>query len=127
VVLVQLAMYGEADVEVGQHMLDAFEVKCAAATTYPLDILAEQPQYTEDATPETDPPPAPPAEEEVQYEATTPEPQQYPALAPVPGEDLDCSDFATQAEAQAALEDDPDDPHDLDGSPEDGVACESLP
>jgi len=51
--------------------------------------------------------------------------------APTPsapsGGDLDCSDFATQAEAQAVYDQDPSDPNGLDGSPEDGVACESLP
>lgn len=39
--------------------------------------------------------------------------------------DLDCDDFATQAEAQAELDRDPSDPHGLD-SDGDGVACESL-
>ena len=50
--------------------------------------------------------------------------------APVPGAaggDLDCSDFATQAEAQAEYDSDPSDPNGLDGAPQDGVACESLP
>jgi micrococcal nuclease len=41
--------------------------------------------------------------------------------------DLDCSDFATQDEAQRVYDADPSDPNDLDGAPEDGVACESLP
>jgi micrococcal nuclease len=41
--------------------------------------------------------------------------------------DLDCSDFATQAQAQQTYDADPSDPNDLDGAPEDGVACESLP
>ena len=40
--------------------------------------------------------------------------------------DLDCADFATQEEAQAELESDPDDPNDLDRDG-DGVACENLP
>lgn len=43
-----------------------------------------------------------------------------------PAEDLDCSDFATQEEAQAVLDQDPSDPHQLDGDG-DGIACESLP
>jgi len=48
--------------------------------------------------------------------------------APTPsGGDLDCSDFITQAEAQAVYDQDPSDPNGLDGSPEDGKACESLP
>lgn len=45
-------------------------------------------------------------------------------------DDLDCSDFDYQEEAQAALDADPSDPHRLDGGadgPADGVACESLP
>lgn len=47
-----------------------------------------------------------------------------PAAAQAP--DLDCSDFATQGEAQAQLEKDPTDPHGLDADG-DGIACESLP
>lgn len=45
-------------------------------------------------------------------------------------DDLDCSDFDSQEEAQAVLDADPTDPHRLDGGtdgPADGVACESLP
>ena len=38
-----------------------------------------------------------------------------------------CEDFATQAEAQAELRSDPSDPSGLDGSDDDGIACESLP
>ena len=40
--------------------------------------------------------------------------------------DLNCSDFATQAEAQAVLVADPEDPNDLD-SDDDGSACEGRP
>ncbi len=40
--------------------------------------------------------------------------------------DLDCSDFDTQPEAQAVLEQDPGDPNGLDGD-NDGIACEDLP
>jgi endonuclease YncB( thermonuclease family) len=40
------------------------------------------------------------------------------------GQDLDCSDFSTQAQAQQYLF--PGDPHRLDGDG-DGVACEALP
>jgi hypothetical protein len=43
-------------------------------------------------------------------------------------EDLDCEeDFTYQEDAQAVYDADPSDPSGLDGSPEDGVACESLP
>jgi len=44
-----------------------------------------------------------------------------------PGGDYDCSDFDTQAQAQRVYDADPSDPNGLDGAPEDGVACESLP
>jgi hypothetical protein len=40
--------------------------------------------------------------------------------------DHDCADFATQAEAQAYVEDQDGDPDGLDRD-EDGVACETLP
>ena len=40
--------------------------------------------------------------------------------------DLNCDDFATQAEAQAVLAADPSDPNNLDAD-NDGQACESLP
>jgi micrococcal nuclease len=59
--------------------------------------------------------------------ASQPEPAPSPAPAPAPsGGDLDCSDFATQQEAQATLDQDPSDPNGLDGEG-DGVPCESLP
>lgn len=47
----------------------------------------------------------------------------------VPGEtvdDVDCSDFDTQEEAQAVLDADPTDPYGLDRDG-DGLACETLP
>jgi hypothetical protein len=45
---------------------------------------------------------------------------------PRSGSDLNCSDFSTQQEAQAVLNQDPSDPNGLDAD-HDGVACESLP
>lgn len=57
-------------------------------------------------------------------EEQTPEPEPVPR--PVPTGDADCSDFASQEEAQAVLDTDPGDPNYLDGEG-DGVACESLP
>ncbi len=50
------------------------------------------------------------------------------AGAPVSGggDVYNCSDFGSQAEAQAVLSADPSDPNGLDGD-NDGVACESLP
>ena len=64
--------------------------------------------------------------------APEPEPSQSPGsggggIPPVPSDgDYNCSDFATQAQAQQVLEQDPSDPHNLDGEG-DGVPCESLP
>jgi micrococcal nuclease len=52
---------------------------------------------------------------------STPTPTSSP-----PFSDRDCSDFASQAEAQEVLDDDPTDPNGLDGD-SDGVACETLP
>lgn len=57
-------------------------------------------------------------------------PEQQPdagAPSPPADGDYDCSDFATQEEAQRVYDQDRSDPYRLDGSPEDGVACESLP
>lgn len=57
---------------------------------------------------------------------TTPEPG--PAAEPGAGSsnDLNCSDFGTQEEAQAILDRDPVDPNYLDGDGDD-IACEDLP
>jgi micrococcal nuclease len=63
----------------------------------------------------------PPVQEQAPASETAP----APAL-PVGG-DLNCSDFATQAEAQAVYDADPSDPNGLDGNDGDGVVCESLP
>ena len=41
-------------------------------------------------------------------------------------DDLDCEDFKTQEEAQAALDEDPADPNNLDPN-QDGIACALLP
>jgi hypothetical protein len=41
--------------------------------------------------------------------------------------DLSCDDFTFQEEAQFTLDQDPSDPHGLDGNDEDGIACEGNP
>jgi excalibur calcium-binding domain-containing protein len=48
-----------------------------------------------------------------------------PPTDPAPFEDKDCRDFATQEEAQAVLDADASDPHQLDGD-HDGIACETV-
>ncbi len=49
------------------------------------------------------------------------------AFAPMAAaqDDLNCEDFATEAEAQATLDADPSDPNNLDGD-DDGFACEDF-
>jgi Excalibur calcium-binding domain len=54
------------------------------------------------------------------------EPVQEPEPEPTPRGDLNCTDFATQEEAQEVLDANPSDPNYLDGEG-DGIACESLP
>lgn len=54
---------------------------------------------------------------------TTPAPTPTATIAAAPGEDRDCPDFATQADAQAALTAAPGDPERLDAD-DDGIACE---
>lgn len=58
--------------------------------------------------------------------STTPATSQTDNLPPCVQNDCDCSNFATQAEAQPLLDAFPGDPHRLDGD-KDGAACESLP
>ena len=57
-------------------------------------------------------------------EPTPPEPAPEPSPTPAPLSlgDSDCSDYASQLEAQAVLDGDPSDPNGLDGDG-DGVAC----
>ena len=50
----------------------------------------------------------------------------YPLAGVALAQDVDCPDFATQAEAQAVFDRDPSDPNRLDAD-DDGVACEALP
>ncbi|GGP45982.1 excalibur calcium-binding protein [Streptomyces calvus] len=57
----------------------------------------------------------------------------FTAIAPLAGtahaQDLDCSDFTYQEDAQNFFNTDRSDPHrlDEDSGPDDGVACEALP
>ena len=55
-----------------------------------------------------------------------PEPEPEPAPSPSGSGTFDCSDFATQEEAQAMYAADPSDPNGLDPDG-DGVVCEELP
>ncbi|MCA1739889.1 MAG: thermonuclease family protein [Actinobacteria bacterium] len=69
--------------------------------------------------------------DECTQEATQPAPKQKAKTTPSPtksssSDDLDCSDFGTQEQAQQVLSADPSDPNDLDED-SDGEACETLP
>lgn len=87
------------------------------------------PTATPTATPASTPTPTP---------APTPTPEPTPTATPTedavetpppsgpPSDPYDCSDFDTQAQAQAVLDENPDDPSGLDGDGN-GIACESLP
>ena len=46
---------------------------------------------------------------------------------PARAQDLNCDNFPFQEDAQRVLDQDPSDPHGLDGPDDDGIACESLP
>lgn len=79
----------------------------------------------------TGPPVPAPGAEEAAPPPPAPEPTTEPAPEPqpsaeLPPEDLDCSDFDTQQDAQETLDTDPSDPYGLDGEG-DGIPCESLP
>ena len=77
--------------------------------------------FATEATPEA--PAAPPADPP----AAEPTPEPAPAApSRVTLEDIDCIAFTYQEEAQAVLDQDPSDPHNLDPSG-DGFACTSLP
>src|SRR5262249_24954900 len=61
-----------------------------------------------------------------QAPTTVPQAQPQPAPKRPPTGDMNCTDFRSQAEAQAGLRSDPSDPWDLDRD-RDGVACETRP
>ena len=91
----------EADREAVQHILESFEVDCGSL-----------------------PPPAPAAAEASPSVSTTPSASASPE-ASAPSEDVDCSDFGLQGDAQVF--------HDATGgmggldADGDGIACEALP
>lgn len=79
-------------------------------------------------TPLTPPPDESPTASEILETPVSPTPTPtHPSSLPKCSEtDCNCSDFQTQAEAQAVLDAFPGDSHGLDRNG-DGVACESLP
>lgn len=102
---------------------------CGGADT-PLGAEADREAAVTDTAPASEPEFDVPAEPATQVER--PAPRQ---AASAGGGDLDCNDFATQAEAQAVYNEDPSDPYGLDGpiGPDNdtrgtpGLACERNP
>jgi outer membrane biosynthesis protein TonB len=105
----------------------------STATLTPEPTATPTPEPTPTTTPESTPTPSPEP-----TPTATPEPTETPTATPTeesvetpppsgpPSDPYDCGDFDTQAQAQAVLEDNPDDPSGLDGDGN-GLACESLP
>jgi hypothetical protein len=102
VVVLDARISDEAHREAVQHIFDTFEVDCGLVTSGPL------PSPSASATSSVSASPSASANSEA---------------SPDTSEDLDCRDFASETEAQAALEDDSSDPHNLDAD-SDGFACE---
>ena len=90
------------------------------AAVFP-EPAVEEPEPTETPDPTTTPPVTTPPV--TTPPVTTPPVTEPPADNEAPG-DVDCNDFASQADAQAVLDADPSDPNvlDVDG---DGLACET--
>ncbi len=121
VVMVQVGIVEKADREAAQHILDTFEVNCGAVPDPEPVASASASAYasaSESASASASTSASAMAEE------TSAPPESPPATDSF--EDLDCSDFSSQAEAQATLENDPSDPHGLDAD-SDGIACEWNP
>lgn len=104
----------------------------AAHVTVTVDTDCEEPSTTappsSDPTqpPSTDPvDPSDPSDPPVSSTVTQPPGSGTSTATAPPAEELDCTDFANHADAQAALDGDTSDPHWLDGD-KDGVACEDL-
>ncbi len=112
----------EADREAVEHLVDTFEVDCGSVTSGPARVAARSasPEASSSASSAS----ASPEAASAPPETTTSAPPTTTA-SPSPSADLDCGDFASQAEAQAVLAADPSDPNGLDADG-DGAACEDT-
>jgi Excalibur calcium-binding domain len=115
VVALNARISDEADREAIEHLVNTFEVNCGRVTSGPLAASSASASASATASPEAT---SAPPEESGAPPDTSP--------APNSSEDLDCSDFSSQAEAQAVYGEDPSDPHGLDADGN-GVACEWNP
>jgi hypothetical protein len=115
VVVLGARIASEADRKAIQHIFDTFKVDCGLVTSQPLASPSASASSSASST-------------ATAYSSATADSDASGELSPLPpGGDYDCDDFQTQAQAQQVYNQNPSDPHDLDGSPENGVACESLP
>ena len=104
VVLLTVGTAGQEGEAAGQHALDTFAAACSPLA--PEAASAAAYEYRAETTEETEEYDLPPDDSEEE-------------------DSLDCSDFATQEEAQAAFADDTGDPNGLDPDA-DGLACEDM-
>jgi len=112
------------DVTVYRTDLDGTVMLTSDCSTYSIATSGAAPVPTPEPTPEE--PPVPTPTPVVPPPPTPTSPPLEAACGPCAATDCNCSDFDTQAEAQACLNADPSDPFRLDGD-NDGIACESLP
>ena len=124
---------GAAYLLAGECPVKATEEDITTPTDEP--TATPEPRETEPPTPE---PTDTPVETEKETptgtpaETATPAPAQTPEDTPTetpestPDRDLDCEDFDTWEEANEVFQDEPGDPHGLDGD-NDGIPCEGLP
>ncbi len=115
VVALSARIHDEADREAIEHLVNTVEVDCGRVTSGPLPAPSSSASASASATASPEAISAPPGDMSVPPDTST---------APDASGDLNCSDFSSQAEAQATLEDDPSDPHELDEDG-DGEACEA--
>lgn len=109
VMVMQAAFYGEANAEIARHALDTIEVSCGPVREATSPVQDEVETGSED-------------EEDEDNRSKVPV-APGPETPPKGGDELDCSGFATQGQAQAVLDVDPSDPNRLDAN-SDGEACE---
>lgn len=109
VMVAQVIFYSEADAEAAQHLLDTIEISCD-----PVQKVVPPPDQDEarDDSEDDD-------DRDRSVVPKTPRSQAPPKSR----DELNCSDFGSQEEAQAVLDADPSDPHRLDAN-SDGEACE---
>jgi hypothetical protein len=120
----------DEDREAVQHIIDSFDVDCGSLP--PMEPLESQATTSASATASASASASASSESGSDDDSQEDnDPQDTSSGTSSPG-DLDCSDFATQEEAQAVYEQDTSDPNGLDGpkgegyTGDPGIACEEL-